>query len=135
MQEFYDYKDRWNSKQQEIMEFLHNLFLNMPNMKFSFRYGGPFYDANTWVCYLAPKKNGKVELVFINAHKLTRTINLLEKRDRKQVAGMNIEDRTENTIENVLLVMEEALEIDKLMNKNSKIFDFKNSHQKDNFKL
>jgi len=113
MQEFYDYKERWNTKQQEIMEFLHNLFLTLPNMKFKFRYGGPFYDANTWVCYLAPKKNGKVELVFINAHKLTRTIHLLEKRDRKQVAGMFVDEINENTIEKVLLVMEEALEIEK----------------------
>lgn len=119
MQEFYDYKERWNPKQQEIMEFLHNLFLSMPNMRFSFRYGGPFYDANSWICYIAPKKNGKTELVFINAHKLTKTIHLLEKRDRKQVAGMYIDDLSESTLEKILLVMEEALEIDKLMKEKS----------------
>lgn len=113
MEEFYDYKERWNPKQQEIMEFLHNLFLTMPNMKFKFRFGGPFYDVNSWICYIAPKYNGKTELVFINAHKFNKTIHLLEKRDRKQVAGMFIDDLSESTIEKILIVMEEALEIDK----------------------
>lgn len=120
MQEFYDYKERWNPKQQEIMEFLHNLFLTLPNMKFKFRYGGPFYDVNSWICYIAPKYNVKIELVFINSHKFTKTIHLLEKRERKQVAGIYIDNLTESTIEKILIVMEEAFEIDKTMNKKPK---------------
>ena len=76
------------------------------------------------------QKNGKTELVFINAHKLSKTIHLLEKRDRKQVAGMYIDDLSEATLEKILIVMEEALEIDKLMNKKSKIFDFKEFNNK-----
>jgi len=95
---------------QEIVLILDELFLSYPNVGSKIRYHIPFYDYNTWVCYINPLKKGEgVELVFLKGKELSEVFPFLEVNGRKLVAGITIKEITEDILEQVIMVWEEAL--------------------------
>jgi hypothetical protein len=106
--------DHYVSEQSEnigmVSEFLNDLFLSYPNVTCKIRYNIPFYDYGSWICYINPiKKSDGVELVFLQGRDLLSIFPFLDSKDRKMVAGIEIKQITDEIIENVVMVWEEAI--------------------------
>ena len=95
---------------QEIVHVLDELLLSYPGVSSKIRYNIPFYDYGTWICYVNPlKKVDGVELVFLKGKELRSMFSFLEVNDRKMVAGIKITEVTEELLEKVIMVWEEAI--------------------------
>ncbi|MEN0003167.1 MAG: DUF1801 domain-containing protein [Bacteroidota bacterium] len=90
MDEVEYYIEEQAGQQKEVLHYLHQLFLTFPEVQSKLRYGIPFYYRHSWVCYASPRKNGSVELVFIHGKQLSNSQGLLQARDRKMVAGIEL---------------------------------------------
>jgi hypothetical protein len=75
-------------QQREIMLYLHHALVNEFNLTSKISYKIPFYYRKSWICYLNPTKDNKVELAFTRGNELSNMNGLLEFKGRKQVAGM-----------------------------------------------
>lgn len=98
--------------QRMIMLHLHEWLTGFPGVHARLRYKIPFYDRNSWICYLNPVRFQQVELVFTRAHELSNEQGLLEFRGRKQVAGMIISDVKEIPQRALEEILHEALLVD-----------------------
>ncbi|MBK7638238.1 MAG: hypothetical protein IPJ13_31150 [Saprospiraceae bacterium] len=76
------------------------------------KYGIPFYYKKSWICYLNPTNDGRVEIAFTRANELIENASLLEFGIRKQVAGIMITDIESLPLEDLNTIMTEALVID-----------------------
>lgn len=104
--------ERINENQRQIVLYLHEKFLQYPQVVSKIRFKIPFYYYNSWMCYLNPVKPDKVELVFINGQELSNEQGLLEKRGRKMVSGIILESLETLPIDAVLEIFSEALMLD-----------------------
>jgi hypothetical protein len=107
-------------EQREIMLLLHQFLTNELGLNEKLRFKIPFYDRKTWICYLSPKKNGKVELAFIYGNELSNEQALLSCKGRKQVFGLEFEKVADIPFVALNEILQEALLIDE-----SKIFGTK----------
>lgn len=98
--------------QAEIMQFLHELLLSYPEVSCKMRYKIPFYDRKSWVCYLNPIKNNGIELAFIHANELSNEQGLLDFKERKQVAGINLYSLDDIPISGIHEILQEAFLVD-----------------------
>jgi hypothetical protein len=103
--------------QRNIMQHLHELLLSYPEVSCKIRYKIPFYDRNSWVCYLNPIKNNGVELAFIHANELSNEQGLLDFKDRKQVAGMSLYKLDDIPTLEVHEILQEAFLVDEELHK------------------
>lgn len=94
------------------MMFLHQMFMTDDRISTKMRYRVPFYYRKSWVCYLNPIKNEGVELCFIRANELSNENQLLDFKDRKQVAGISYFSVEEIDEQLLNLVWHEALLLD-----------------------
>ena len=99
--------------QRDVFEYLHDLILsNYPELTPKIRYKIPFYYRKSWICYLNPTKNGRVELAFLRGRELSNEQGLLQARNRKLVRGITF-DSTVNIPEEALHeILQEALLLD-----------------------
>ncbi len=112
MNEVEDYIYRHEGEQRAVLLYLDQLFTRTLNLKSRLRYRIPFYDGQSWICYLNPLKKGAVELAFIRGNELSNAQGLLEARGRKQVRGL-ILDRVSDIPEDLLYeVIQEAILLD-----------------------
>lgn len=91
--------------QREIMQYLDDLLLSYPEITAKMRFSIPFYYRKSWVCYLNPTKDGRVELAFTWGRELSNEQGLLEARGRKLVRGVtfaSIEEIPEETLHEIL---------------------------------
>ena len=98
--------------QREVMLYFHQLLHSFPTVTSAIKYGIPFYDQNTWVCYLNPQKNGSTSLCFLRGYELSNEQGLLESKGRKQVLSVDfttVDDIPSNVI---LEIINEALFLD-----------------------
>jgi hypothetical protein len=98
--------------QRDLLLALHQLLLTYPNIKPKIRYRIPFYDQNKWICYLNPLKNGGVELAFVRANEMPEIADLLNRKSRSQIAGIDIVELNENVIRTIDLALQCALQLD-----------------------
>ena len=96
------------AEEREILMYLHQLLTERMALKPKLRYRIPFYDHNTWLCYLNPLRKGGVELVFLNAQQLTDPSGILDARGRKMVAGVRINSLAEIPEHDIVALVEEA---------------------------
>jgi len=87
-----DYIDQLPSAQRSIAQYLDQWIMEFPGLTSKLRYGIPFYYKKSWICYLNPIKNNGVELAFTRANELSNEQGLLNFKNRKQVAGIEISD-------------------------------------------
>lgn len=106
--------------QRALLLALHHLLLTYPGIKPKIRYGLPFYDQHKWVCYLNPLKKGGVELCFTRANEMPEIANLLNKKNRSQIAGIDIVELNDNLLSIIDSAMLCALQLDKLTATNKK---------------
>ena len=98
--------------QREVMLYFHRLLTSFPEVRPSIKYRIPFYDQNTWVCYLNPQKNGAVSLCFIRGYELSNDQGLLESKGRKQVLSADFKRVSEIPGESIREIINEALFLD-----------------------
>ncbi|MTI87214.1 MAG: DUF1801 domain-containing protein [Balneolaceae bacterium] len=107
-----DFIYRHEGNQQEVMMYFHHLLTSFPTVTPVIKYRIPFYDQNTWVCYLNPLKNGKVSLCFIRGYELSNEQGILESKGRKQVLSVDFGSVDEIPEEAIREIINEALFLD-----------------------
>ncbi len=95
---------------KRIVSQVHQLLLTFPNIRCKIRYGIPFYDYRIWLCYLNLRKDGSVDLTFLQGKKLDDPAGMLEDRGRKMVSTLVIRDLSDETMEKVVTMMAIAME-------------------------
>ena len=106
-----------NEDNQQIMQYFHDLLTSFPEVTAKIRYKVPFYYLKSWFLYLNPQKKGGVEICFIYGQKLSNEHGLLEKKDRKQVAGITFKKISEIPENIIFEIIQEAFLIDDLIKK------------------
>ena len=86
-----------------------------PAIHSKLRYNIPFYYLHSWFCYINPLKTGGVEWCFIHGKKLDDPGGLLNSKERKMIAGIEITHRDEAFHENVMSILYSAIEYDTKM--------------------
>lgn len=107
-----DYIDEQPDNVREVMTYLHQLITLSPEMVPRITYKIPFYYRKSWVCYLSPTRDGRVELAFTRGVELSNEQGLLEARGRKQVMSVTFSSVADIPAETVLEVLQEALLLD-----------------------
>jgi hypothetical protein len=107
-----DYIDRRGGEEARIMRVLHELMTSFPAVSSKIRYTVPFYGQHSWICYLSPQKKGGVEMCFVRARALSNARDLLDFKDRSEVAGVFFETVRDIPMELVTELVMEALLVD-----------------------
>lgn len=110
--DFYSVILKYTENQQKIFEFYNDLFLSYDNIKYKTRYKIPFYYGETWICYLSPKGEVGVELCFLRPIDMKLSVDNLDYKDRKQIAGITIVDLDQKQIRVIKEIFEEAIFVD-----------------------
>jgi hypothetical protein len=115
MTEVQDYFYKFEGEQREIFMFLHELLLDEFNLQAKIRYKIPFYFGKTWICYLNPLKKNGVEFAFVRANELSNEQGLLDFKDRKQVAGIELYTLADVPIDSIKEIINEAILLDEMV--------------------
>lgn len=107
-----DFIQQQSEKQQEIIDFLHQLLHQEWALETKMRYKLPFYFKHSWICYLNPLKNGGIEWAFLRGNELSNAQGLLDAKGRKQVMGIDIMDLSELPLQTSLEILQEAVLLD-----------------------
>ena len=97
--------------QKEIMLYLHS-YLEGLNLKSKIRYRIPFYFGRSWICYLNPKKNDKIELAMLRGNELSNAQGILDFKGRSQVAGITLGSLDDIPVDLLEELMQEAILLD-----------------------
>lgn len=98
--------------QQSIMLHLHELLTAYPEVHGKIRYNIPFYYRKSWICYLNPLRDDRVELCFLRANELSNEQGALDFKNRKQVAGITFASVSDIKDELLHEILQEALLLD-----------------------
>ena len=98
--------------QRAVLQYLHELISSYPNIIAKIRYKIPFYYQKSWLCYLNPTKDGRVELAFTRGNELSNEQGLLQSNGRKQVFGITFSSIEEIKEELIHEIFQEALLLD-----------------------
>jgi hypothetical protein len=112
MSDILDWMYLYDGNQRDVLLYFHNLLTHEMNLQAKIRFKIPFYYGRTWICYLNPLKNGKIELVFIRGNELSNDQNILNHKDRKQVSGVEFENLQEIRKSLIMDVIQEAILLD-----------------------
>ena len=74
---------RYEGSQKDIMQYLHSIMASLPGVTGKISYKLPFYYRKSWLCYLNPTKDGKVEFAFTRGNELSNIQGILESKGRK----------------------------------------------------
>jgi len=107
-------------EQQQVFQRLHDLLSYELDLECKIRYRIPFYYNRSWICYLSPKKNNGVELVFLRGNELSNAQGILDAKGRKQVSGIEYRSVRDIKIEVLLECIQEALLLDETVPYKSK---------------
>jgi len=105
----------FEGEQREIMLHFHNLFTADLNLTGKMRFKIPFYYGKTWICYLNPIKEKGIELAFIRGNELSNDQGLLQKKGRKQVAGIDFFKVKDINMKILNEIIQEALILDEMI--------------------
>jgi hypothetical protein len=115
-----DYISELSPTQATIIMTLHRILLSYPGITCRKKYGIPFYYKKSWICYLIPVNDQKIEIAFIRGNELSNMKNILESRNRKQVMGIILSKVTDHEIEKIEFVLQEAILLDDKLKYGSK---------------
>ena len=112
MSEAEDFIYTYEGNQREIMLYLHKKLTTELNLIDKIRFDIPFYYGKSWICYLNPSKDGKIEFAFVRGNELSNEQGLLSNKGRKQVYSITFEkmkDIPQNALDEVI---QEAILLD-----------------------
>ena len=107
-----DFIYQFEGNQLEVMLHLHNLLTNDLNLTGKIRFKIPFYYGRSWICYLNPLKNGKVEFAFVRGNELSNYQRILDNKGRKQVFGIEFEKVSDIPVRYINEIIQEAILLD-----------------------
>jgi len=107
-----DYIYQFEGSQREVMLYLHNLLTNDLNLTEKIRFKIPFYYGRSWICYLNPIKNGKIEFAFVRGNELSNIQGILDNKGRKQVFGIEFEKVSDIPVREINEIIQEAILLD-----------------------
>ncbi|MBK7871629.1 MAG: DUF1801 domain-containing protein [Saprospiraceae bacterium] len=107
-----DYIYELEGDQQQVMLRLHELITSYPEVTGKIRYKIPFYYRKSWICYLNPTKDGRVELAFTRANELSNEQGVLDFKNRKQVASITYTKSIDIQDDVLHEILQEALLLD-----------------------
>ncbi len=82
----------YDGQQREIMLYFHNLLTDEYNLTSKITFKNPCYYGRSWICYLKPTKQNKVELAFFRGNELSNSQGLLKSKGRKQLLSIDIDN-------------------------------------------
>lgn len=106
--------------QRVLMEHLHEMLTVEFDLEPKLRYGIPFYFRKSWICYLSPLKDSKIELAFLRGNELSNEQGLLEAKNRKMVKGIELSDLKSIAIRPLKEIIHEAILVDETIPYNIK---------------
>lgn len=115
MEEVEMFIDDLEGETKKVASRLHHLILSYPKTRAQIRFKIPFYFQKSWLCYLNPIKTGGIELAFTRANELSNEQNILDFKNRKQVASISyktlkaIDDQALNEVLNEALILDETV--------------------------
>lgn len=109
-----DYIFKLEGQQKAITLYLHNRLTSYHDLQGKISYNIPVYYRKTWVCYLNPVKNDGVELAFAKGHRLSNDQDILLRKKRKYVAGVELFDISAIPEVQINEIINEALILDDL---------------------
>ncbi|SNT19248.1 protein of unknown function (DU1801) [Ekhidna lutea] len=102
-----------DGQQKAIVSYLHHMMLEY-DLIGKIRFKIPMYFQKSWVCYLNPIKNDGIELAFLNGYQLSNEQGILQAKNRKMVAGIDIFHVNEIPETAVREIINEALILDQI---------------------
>ncbi len=115
-----DYIAGLAGRQKDLMEHLHEMLTVEFNLEPKLRYGIPFYYKKSWICYLNPLKEDKLELAFLRGSELSNEQGLLDARNRKMVKGIELSDLRSIPVRPIREIIHEAILVDETIPYNIK---------------
>ena len=102
----------YSNSQREVLQYFHDLMTSYPEIISKIRYKIPFYYRRSWICYLNPTKDGKIEFAFTRGNELSNQQGLLESKGRKQVYGITVSNINEIPKDTINEIIQEAILLD-----------------------
>ncbi len=62
---------QYEGSQKDIMQYLHDILASFSGATGKISFKLPFYYRKSWLCYLSPTKDGKVEFAFTRGNELS----------------------------------------------------------------
>ena len=103
---------QFEGNQREVMLYFHNLLVTELNLTDKFRFKIPFYYGKSWICYLNPTKDNKIEFAFTRGNELSNFQGLLHSKGRKQVYSIEFEKISNIPHQIINEIIQEALLLD-----------------------
>ncbi|MBK8702685.1 MAG: DUF1801 domain-containing protein [Saprospiraceae bacterium] len=107
-----DFIYQFEGSQRDVMLHFHDLLTVELNLTEKIRFKIPFYYGKSWICYLNPKKDGKIELAFVRGNELSNYQGILDDKGRKQVCSVEFEKVSEIPIQQMNEIIQEAILLD-----------------------
>lgn len=120
MSKVWDFIQQFEGRQHEVMVYFHQLLTMDLNLEEKIRFGIPFYFGRSWICYLNPIKNQKVELAFVRGNELSNIQGLLDNKGRKQVYSIEFEKVSDIPESVIHEIIQEAILLDETTSYESK---------------
>jgi hypothetical protein len=120
MSEVEDFIYQFEGNQQKVLLYFHNLLTIELNLTEKIRFNIPFYYGGSWICYLNPVKNNKIELGFVRGNELSNYSGILHNKGRKQVYGIEIEKVSDIPVIELNEIIMEAILLDETKQYKSK---------------
>lgn len=111
-----DYILGLNGQQKAIVSFLHHHITEFHGLEPNIKYGIPMYYRKSWVCYLNPIKKNGIELAFTKGFQLSNEQGILNRKNRKMVAGIDLFHLAELPEAAIREIIQEAIILDDLAN-------------------
>ena len=112
MSKVWDFIQQFEGRQKEVMVYFHHVLTMDLNLEEKIRFGIPFYFGRSWICYLNPIKNHKVELAFVRGNELSNIQGLLDNKGRKQVYSIEFEKVSDIPESVIHEIIQEAILLD-----------------------
>ncbi|MFA8344351.1 MAG: DUF1801 domain-containing protein [Rhodothermaceae bacterium] len=106
---------QFEGEQREIMFLIHRLLTTELNLISKIRFKIPFYYNKSWICYLNPIRKGGVEFAFTRGNELSNSQKLLDSKERKQVAGIELTSAENIPLDKLNEIIQEAILLDETL--------------------
>jgi hypothetical protein len=103
---------QYEANQREVMLYFHNILTKELNLTEKIRFKIPFYYGRSWICYLNPIKDKKIEFAFVLGNELSNYQGLLENKGRKQVYSIRVEKIADIPQKEINEMIQEAILLD-----------------------
>jgi len=110
MTEVEEFIYQFEGNQHKVMLYFHN-WLTM-NLTSKIRFKVPFFYRKSWICYLNPTKDDRIEFAFTRGNELSNNQGILENFGRKQVYSIMYENVSDIQIQQVNEIIHEAILLD-----------------------